>query len=167
SFAPEQPKAVAYGTLLPSAGRRMVGDTINLHAPRNTGFVRGGQRLVEVVVNGRVAGSKSVAADGKIHDLEFTVPIHRSSWVAIRQFPQLHTNPVNVIIDNQPIRASRESALWCAEAVRLLWHNRRQFISEAEQPAAKIAYTNALERFFGIADESDANSRKVNRFALQ
>ncbi|MEO2026934.1 MAG: CehA/McbA family metallohydrolase [Fuerstiella sp.] len=167
SFAPEQPNAVAYGTLLPSAGRRMVGDTINLHAPRNTGYLRGGQRLVEVVVNGRVAAAKSVEADGKIHDLEFSVPIQQSSWVAVRQFPQLHTNPVNVIVDNQPIRASIESALWCAEAVRLLWHNRRRFISEAEQPAAKIAYTNALERYFRIADESDVDGKKVKRFALQ
>ncbi|MCP4169992.1 MAG: CehA/McbA family metallohydrolase [Fuerstiella sp.] len=167
SFAPEQPNAVAYGTLPPSAGRRMVGDTVHLHAPRDSGYIQGGQRLVEVVVNGRVAASKSVAADGKIHDLEFSVPIPQSSWVAVRQFPQLHTNPVNVIIDNQPIRASRESALWCAESVRLLWHNRRRFISETEQPAAKIAYTNALEKFFRIAGESDADERKVIRFSLE
>ncbi len=95
------------------------------------------------------------------------VPIPQSSWVAVRQFPQLHTNPVNVIIDNQPIRASRESALWCAESVRLLWHNRRRFISETEQPAAKIAYTNALEKFFRIAGESDDEERKVIRFSLK
>jgi hypothetical protein len=167
SFAPEQPNAVAYGTLLPSAGRRMVGDTINLHAPRNTGYMRGGQRLVEVIVNGRVAASKSVVADGTINDLEFRLPIQQSSWVAVRQFPQLHTNPVNVIVDNQPIRASRDSAMWCAESVRLLWHNRRRFISEAEQLAAKIAYTNALEKFFRIAGESDADDRKVIRFSLE
>ena len=72
-----------------------------------------------------------------------------------------------MIIDNQPIRASRESALWCAESVRLLWHNRRRFISETEQPAAKIAYTNALEKFFRIAGESDADERKVIRFSLE
>lgn len=167
SFAAEQPNAVAYGTLLPSAGRRMVGDTINLHAPRNTGYMHGGQRLVEVVVNGRVTASKSVRADGEIHDLEFSVPIRQSSWVAVRQFPQLHTNPVNVIVGDEPIRASRESALWCAESVRLLWHNRRRFISEAEQPAAKIAYTNALEKFFRIASESDADGRDVNTFPLE
>ena len=93
----------------------MVGDTVNLHAPRDTGFVEGGERLVKIVVNGQVAASKKVPADGKPHDLRFEVPIARSSWIAVRQFPQLHTNPVNVIVQQQPIRASRGSALWCAE----------------------------------------------------
>ena len=95
----------------------MVGDTVNLHAPRDTGFVEGGERLVKIVVNGQVAASKKVPADGKPHDLRFEVPIARSSWIAVRQFPQLHTNPVNVIVQQQPIRASRGSALWCAESV--------------------------------------------------
>ena len=89
----------------------MVGDTVNLHAPRDTGFVEGGERLVKIVVNGQVAASKKVPADGKPHDLRFEVPIARSSWIAVRQFPQLHTNPVNVIVQQQPIRASRGSAL--------------------------------------------------------
>ena len=44
------------------------------------------------------AGVLRVPADGKLHDMKFEVPIERSSWVALRQFPQLHTNPVNVIV---------------------------------------------------------------------
>ena len=154
AFAPEQPRAVAYGTLLPPSGNRMVGDTVNLHAPRDTGFVVGGERLVEIVVNGQVAASQKVPADGKQHDLRFEVPIDRSSWIAVRQFPQLHTNPVNVIVQQQPIRASRGSALWCAESVRLLWKNRNRFIAESERLAAREAYERSLQQFLTRARDA-------------
>ena len=154
TFAAEQPRAVAYGTLQPPTGKRTVGDTVNLHAPRDTGFVEGGERLVEVIVNGRVAASQNVPADGKLHDLKFEVPIQNSSWVAVRQFPQLHTNPVNVIIAEKPIRASRASALWCAESVRLLWKNRNRFIAESERPAAREAYERSLKQFLVRAGDA-------------
>ncbi len=153
AFAPAIPKAVAYGGITPAAGRRMVGDTVNLHAPRTEDVVQGGVRLVEIVVNGQVAAQSEVPADGKIHTLEFRLPIGRSSWVALRQFPQLHTNPVDVIVADKPIRASRESALWCAETIKLLWTNRKNFISEAEQTAAKEAYDRAIETYVQIASE--------------
>ncbi|HAW29673.1 MAG TPA: hypothetical protein DCY03_16380, partial [Planctomycetaceae bacterium] len=113
AFAPETPRAVAYGLLDPPEGRRAAGDTRVLHAPRNSEYVTAGKRLVEIVVNGNVVGQQTVPADGKIHSLQFDVPVEKSSWIALRQFPQLHTNPVNVIVADQPIRASRESALWC------------------------------------------------------
>ncbi len=151
AFAPEQPKAVAYGTLMPPSGNRMVGDTVNLHAARDTGFVEGGERLVEIIINGQVAASQKVPADGKPHDLTFEIPIKKSSWIAVRQFPQLHTNPIDVIVDGHPIRASRSSALWCAESVRLLWKNRSRFISESERPAAKEAYKRSLQDFLARA----------------
>ncbi|MCR9291333.1 MAG: CehA/McbA family metallohydrolase, partial [bacterium] len=54
AFAPRQPKAVAYGTLVPAAGKRLIGDTVHLHAERETGIVEGGKRRVECVVNGKV-----------------------------------------------------------------------------------------------------------------
>jgi len=82
------------------------------------------------------------------------VPVERSSWVALRHFPQLHTNPVNVLIANKPIRASRQSAQWCAESVKLLWHNRNRFIKKPEQPAAKLAYERAIKTYERIATES-------------
>lgn len=166
-FAPEQPNAVAYGTLTPSAGRRISGDTVNLHAERNTGYTTGGSRLVEVVVNGVTVASRNVKADGKPHDLEFEIPIQQSSWVAIRQFPQLHTNPVNVIVEKRPIRANVRSALWCAESVRLLWHNRRRFISDEERPAAKVSYAAALNKYFNIAKESGSGKDELHRFELE
>ena len=60
----------------------MAGDTVNLHAERETGSVKGGQRLVEVIVNGSVVASKRVPADGQSHDLRFDVPIDVSRWTA-------------------------------------------------------------------------------------
>lgn len=157
AFAPEVPKAVAYGQIVPGAGKRMVGDTVNLHAPRGDDVVRGGERLVEIVVNGVSVAEKSIPADGEIHDVEVDVGVGRSSWIALRHFPQLHTNPVNAIVGGRPIRASRESALWCAESVKLLWKNRQRFIAEDERPQAHEAYQRAIATFERIAAESPAN----------
>ena len=154
AFAEIQPKGVAYGTITPSAGLRMSGDTVNLHASRDSGVTRGGVRRVELIVNGLVRAHQDVPADGQPHDIEFDVEIDQSSWVAIRQFPQLHTNPVTVVVANKPVRASRASALWCAEAVRILWHNRRRFIAEGERPAARKAYETALQRYYQIGHEA-------------
>ena len=153
AFAPELPRAVAYGTQMPGGGRRDVGDTRVLHTPRNDDVVRGGMRLVEIVKNGQVVGEAEVPADGEAHDLEFDVDVSQSSWIALRQFPQLHTNPVNVIVGGKPIRASRDSALWCAETIKLLWKNRSRFIAEDERAAARAAYDRAIERYLQIASE--------------
>ena len=154
AFAPSTPIGVAYGTFQPPVGRRMLGDTVNLHAPRSNESVKGGERLVELIVNGMAVASKSVPADGKIHSVDFEVPIERSSWVALRHFPQLHTNPVDVLVGGQPIRASRSSARWCLEAVHQLWDARFKYISEAERPAARAAYDRAIKKYEQIASES-------------
>ena len=99
--AARSPSAVAATSATPSSGGKRC---------RSTLLYQRGQRLVEVVVNGRAVASREVPADGREHALEFTVPIERSSWIALRQFPQLHTNPVIVLVGGKPIRASRESA---------------------------------------------------------
>ena len=154
AFAAEQPKTVAQGGIMPAGGRRVLGDTRYLHAPRESGIQQGGKRLIEIVVNGVVLAREEVAADSQLHDLEFVVPIKQSSWVALRQFPQLHTNPVNVIVDGRPIRASADSARWCAATIDRLWKNRHQFIDESERPAARQAYDRALATYRQIADEA-------------
>ena len=154
AFAAETPRAVAYGLLYPPEGKRAVGDTRVLHAPRNSEYVTGGERLVEIVRNGEVVARKKVPADGQVHDLKFIVPVSQSSWIALRQFPQLHTNPVNVIVDQRPIRASRESALWCAETIKLLWKNRHQKIAERERSAAEETYQRAIQSYLKRAQEA-------------
>jgi hypothetical protein len=154
AFAEETPLAVAHGGITPPAGKSVVGDTVVLHGPRREEMLVGGQRLVEIVVNGLPVASREVPADGKLHDLKFELPISRSSWVAVRHFPQLHTNPVNVIVADQPIRASADSARWCIEAIDLLWKNREKNIKPTEQDDAKAAFDRAREKYRRIAAEA-------------
>ena len=154
AFAPATPIGVAYGNVMPAAGRRIVGDTVNLHAPRSMDYVNGGKRKVEIVVNGEAVASVDVPADGQSHDVEFPVNISQSSWVALRHFPQLHTNPVNVIVAGKPIRASADSARWCLDVIDQLWKFRSQRISEKERLAARAAYDRAEAKFRKIAEEA-------------
>ena len=147
AFAPETPAAVAYGTEPAPEGRRESGDTRELHGLRTGETVRGGMRLIEVIMNGQVLASEQILADGESHTLEFQINVDQSSWIALRQFPQLHTNPVNVIVADQPIRASADSARWCAESVELLWERRNHLIAEDEHVAAQEAYQRAIETY--------------------
>jgi hypothetical protein len=147
AFAPETPESVAYGTRLPEGGRRWVGDSVTLHGSRSDRLIPGGQRLVEIVVNGKVVASRSVPADGREHDLEFRVPIERSSWVALRHFPQMHTNPVDVLVAGQPIRGSRASARWCEETIHQLWRVKRNNIAAAERGEAERTFQAAIEEY--------------------
>jgi hypothetical protein len=158
AFAPETPALVAHGFALPPGGQRWSGDTVTLHGPRTDVMSRGDERIVEIVVNGRPAASGRVPADGKIRPLKFRVPINRSSWVALRQFPQLHTNPVNVYVGGAPIRASRRSARWCVETIERLREQRRNSIREPERAAAMQAYDEALEKFHRLANQAPEGS---------
>lgn len=67
---------------------------------------------VEIVVNGRVAATLELIADGHLEDFRVPVTIDRSAWVAVRILPSAHTNPVFVHVTGQPIRASRRSAAY-------------------------------------------------------
>ncbi len=113
-----------------------------------------GTRLVEIVVNGKVAAKEQVPADDREHELTFRLDVDRSSWVALRQFPQLHTNPVNVLVGGAPIRASRKSALWCADCIEQLWRVRNGAISPRERPDAEVAFGRAAEQYRKIAAEA-------------
>ncbi|MCS7166224.1 MAG: CehA/McbA family metallohydrolase [Gemmatales bacterium] len=116
------------------------------------------KRLVEIVVNGQAVARAEVPADDKIHDLEFRLPMARSSWVALRSFPQLHTNPVEVLVAGRPIRASRKSALWCMECIEQLWRARHPMIAPAERDEARRAFDRALEIYRQIAAECPPDS---------
>ena len=54
-------------------------------------------------MNGKVVESVEIPADDKTHDVSFDVRVDKSSWIAIRHFPQMHTNPVNVLVAGKPI----------------------------------------------------------------
>jgi hypothetical protein len=154
TFAPTTPSTVAQGLITPPGGKRFTGDTVTFHGPPPGTHATGGSRKVELVVNGVVAHTWTLPADGRKHHLEHQVRIDRSSWVALRHFPQLHTNPVNVTVNQQPIRISRESALWCAETIHQLWRSRGHTIHPEEQEAARKGFDRALEIYEEIASQS-------------
>ena len=112
---------------------------------------------VELVVNGYPVATKNVIADGSIQDVSFEVPIERSSWVAMRIFPSSHTNPIFVVVDGNPIRASRRSAQWCLDAVDQCWSRKRTRIAPSEIAEAQNAYEHARRVYRRILAESEVD----------
>jgi hypothetical protein len=160
AFGAQTPRDTAHSPIGPVQPRRLVGDTVTLHGPRLEGEIlpAGTPRRVELVINGRVVDYRDLPGDNQVHDLLFRVPIERSSWVALRQFPQLHTNPVDVIVGGQPIRAARRSALWCIGAIEQLWRAREKQISASERQEARKTYDQALKFYGRVASEAPAGN---------
>lgn len=100
---------------------------------------------VEIVANGKVAGRQTIAADGKLRELKFEVPVKESSWIAARVLPAAHTNPVFAFVGGKPVRASRASAEWCWNAVNQCWTQKAPRIRASELPKAKQAYDHARD----------------------
>jgi len=109
---------------------------------------------VEIVVNGRVAGTRWITADGTVRDVNVDVAIERSSWVALRVLPSSHTNPMFVLVDGQPVRASRASAEWCLRAVDQCWSQKASKIAAREKAAAEAAYEHARQTYRRILAET-------------
>ena len=153
SFASKTPHTVAQGQIVPNGGARFIGDTVTFHGPPPSKSVAGGKRTIELVVNAHPVARAEIPADGQQHRVEFQVPLQQSSWVALRHFPQLHTNPVDVIIDNAPIRASSKSARWCQETIKQLWQTRSRSIASDERSSAKATFQWAIEQYRRIEAE--------------
>jgi hypothetical protein len=98
---------------------------------------------VELIVNGYPVARKRIAGDGRMHDVTFDVPIAHSSWAALRILPSSHTNPVFIVVEGKPIRASRRSVEWCLKGVDQCWSQKEKLIAEAEQADARAAYEHA------------------------
>ncbi len=112
---------------------------------------------VELIVNGQAVETQEIVADGEIVPIQFETSIDRSSWVALRIFPSSHTNPVFVVVDGKPIRASRRSAQWCLDAVEVCWNQKVNRIREEERDAARKAYNVASQTYQKILEESDVD----------
>ena len=153
AFSSETPIEVEYGGRTPLNGARLIGDTINQHPSRNEDLYRG-ERIIELILNGEVKGRRKIKADDRLHDVKFNVKVDRSSWVAIRQFPQLHTNPVLIEVGGKPIRASRASALWAIECTEQLWRVRERRFSKAEKRVARATYERVIAMYGRIAAET-------------
>jgi hypothetical protein len=110
---------------------------------------------VELVMNGKPVARKDILADGRVQDIAFDVPIERSSWLAVRILGSSHTNPIFILVDGKPIRASRQSAQWCLAAVNQCWTQKAPKISKAELPDARAAYDHAREVYTRLIAESE------------
>ncbi len=108
---------------------------------------------VELVVNGKPVARKNIVADGSVQDVAFDVPVERSSWLAVRILGSSHSNPIFILVDGKPIRASRQSAQWCLAAVDQCWTQKAPKISKAELPDAQAAYDHAREVYTKLIAE--------------
>lgn len=108
---------------------------------------------VELIVNGESVARQEIIANGTIHKLQWTHRFEKSSWVAIRIFPSLHTNPIFVEVAGDPIRASRQSAQWCRDAVDVCWAKKLPLIRESERAEAKTAYDRARQAYDQIISQ--------------
>jgi hypothetical protein len=111
---------------------------------------------VELVVNGRVAATRVVPADGTIREVSFDVPVAESSWMAVRIPTSSHTNPIFAIVGDRPIRASRRSAEWCLAAVNQCWTQKAPKIAPSELHDAEKAYDHARDVYRRLIRESPA-----------
>src|SRR5436190_1643868 len=108
---------------------------------------------LEVIVNGYPVARTNILADGSLHDVAFSVPIKRSSWVALRILPSSHTNPIFVLVDGKPIRASRRSAEWCRAGVDQCWSQKAKFIHAYEKEEDRRVYDHAREAYNRLVKE--------------
>jgi hypothetical protein len=100
------------------------------------------QVRVELIVNGFPVDTTEIIADGHSQPLQFSYPMRRSGWVALRVYPSAHTNPVFVQVSGQPIR-ERKSIEWCRKSVDQCWKMKEKNIRPAEKAAAQAAYDKA------------------------
>jgi hypothetical protein len=102
---------------------------------------------VEVIVNGQVVDRKEMEADGELRDVEFSVPVQRSSWIALRILPSSHTNPVWVTVDGKPVRASKKSAQWLRQSVDVCFRQKVGRVRLEEQGEMLRAYDHARKEY--------------------
>lgn len=125
---------------------------------------------VEVVVNGRVAAEAKTEAGRKTLDVTLSVPITRSSWIAVRTTPhpgedtswrgamgdpiesrhmrQAHTSPVYCLVERRPIgdpEACRQVARWIEEFPKKWAEGKARYPDAAAKGKALAGFTDALE----------------------
>jgi hypothetical protein len=110
---------------------------------------------VEVMVNGKPVATKEITADGREEAVTFDVEIKQSSWVALRILPSSHTNPIFVVVDGKPIRASKKSAEWCLKGVEKCFEEKQKEMKKrpAELKEAEAAYEHARKAYRKILED--------------
>jgi len=112
---------------------------------------------VEVVVNGNVVATQTIAADGAVQKLNFDLPVTASSWVAVRILPSSHTNAMFVLVGGKPVRASKRSVEWCLKGVDQCWSQKEKFIQASEKEDAIAAYAHARDTYRQLLTECETD----------
>jgi hypothetical protein len=112
---------------------------------------------LELLVNGYPVAKKEILADGKVQDVSFDAKIDRSSWVALRILPSSHTNPIWVMVDDKPVRASRRSVEWCLKGVDQCWSQKERHIKAPELDQARKDYEHARQAYRRLLAECEVD----------
>ncbi len=112
---------------------------------------------VELIANGQAVATTNLVADGRLQTVTFSVPVTRSGWYAVRILPSSHTNPIFILVEDKPIRASRRSLEWCLKSVDQCWSQKERFMKGAEIAQAREAYEHARTVYRARLAECDSD----------
>lgn len=110
--------------------------------------------MVEALINGKPVAREEISADGELRDISFDVEVPFSSWVALRILPSSHTNPIFVLVEDKPIRASRKSIDWCLQGVEKCWTQKERFLKGDEKEQGRQAYDHARRTYARLLAEA-------------
>jgi hypothetical protein len=104
--------------------------------------------VVEVIVNGKPVASQQILADGSVQRIKMDIQMRRSGWVALRLMGAGHSNPIYVLVNNQPIRGSRSSVEWSLQALTRAY----QASSVGWNPSVAALAASAYDYAFAVYD---------------
>ena len=118
---------------------------------------RGASRFVavEVVVNGKAVASQQILADGSVQRMKMDIQMQRSGWVALRLMGAGHSNPIYVLVNNQPVRGSRSSVEWSLQALTRAYQAGSVGWNPSVAPLAASAYDYAFAVYDRILRETE------------
>jgi hypothetical protein len=111
--------------------------------------------VIEVIVNGKAVASQQILADGSIQRIKMDIQMQRSGWVALRLMGGGHSNPIYVLVNNQPVRGSRSSVEWSLQALIRAYQAGSVGWNPSVAPLAASAYDYALAVYDRILRETE------------
>ena len=111
---------------------------------------------MELVVNGYPVAKQEVKPDGSKTTVKFKHRISESCWVAMRVFPNAHTNPIYITVKNQPILGPTDSIRWWLAGVEQCWKSKQSVYAVDEQADAEAAYEHARKIYSDLILEAEA-----------
>lgn len=123
---------------------------ISLHADASAFLSDSDEIKLEPIVNGYPVDSLPLKSDGVTRNVRFDYEVQKSCWIALRSFPNVHTNPIYVVVNDKPVRGPIESAKWCLAGVEQCWTAKQHTYKTKEQKDARLAYDHARKAYSAI-----------------